>query len=118
MPSVILRYIRQRIKTQPISLQNQLSNQCPNFAGCLAQFLFIFGGFWDSNWLQNPSQVDEKIDQRKDRLLDRVKIDFCSITASNLGGPGGPMGVRPATFWPLEAVLQPRWAQDPPELDF
>ena len=109
MPSVILRSIRQRIKTQPISLQNRLSNQCPNFHRCLAQFPFILGGFWGPNWLQNPSQVDPKINQQTDRLLHRRKIDPCTILGPNLGGPGG---VRGGSVRRLFRLLKLSWSQD------
>ena len=116
----MLCYLRKSIKIDPTSIREQLSNQHPNLDRFWSQLDSILGRFWASRWSQDgtkslPKSIQKSIEKTATFWIAPRSI-FDRFWAPTWGVQGGPLGVRRATFSPLEPLLEPRCAKDPPKI--
>ena len=86
-----------------------------------AQLGLILASKLAPSWLQVASNIDPTTKQKNDHILDRFKIDFCSILAPTWGVQGGSssalLGVLLATWSHLGAKIAHLGPQTPPRED-
>ena len=78
------------------------------------------GGFWGPRWSQDATKSLQKSIQKSIKKVINFWIAprsiFDRFWTPTWGVQGGPLGVRQATFSPLEPLLEPRCAKDPPKI--
>ena len=123
VPWAMLCYVRKSITIEPTSIKKQLSNQCSNFDRNshihpnLALFWEGLGSQVGAKMVPNRSKNQSK--HRSTKMITFWIVSrsiFDRFWAPTWGVQGGPLGVRRATFWALEALLEPRWSQEPPKI--
>ena len=107
-------------KIDPTSFQKQLSNPCSNLHRFESQLDSILGGFWGSRWSPiGPKSLQKSIPKTIQKTITFLIASgsiFDRFWAPTWGVQGGPLGVRRATFSPLEPLLEPRCAKDLPKI--
>ena len=116
----MLCHVEKSIQMVPTSFQKQLSNQHPNLAPFWSQLGTILGGFWQPRWGQvGTKSLQKSIFKTIKKMITfwiASRSIFDRFWAPTWGVQGGPLGVRRATFSPLEPLLEPRCAKDPPKI--
>ena len=79
-------------------------------------FGMVLGVKMGPSWHQIAPKIDLQIDQKNDRILNPSWHRFWTILDPNLAPKRGPKKSLFEVILALEAVLGPRWPQDPPRV--